>query len=133
METIENEVTTLVYNALVTELGADGFYFTSEYNAKPPKFPCVYVHEADNFNAGYNGCASEVITGVMYEVEVCSNKTSGRKSEAKSVMQIVDGVLTPLGFRRTLMQQIPNMSDATIFRMLARYSASVMNSTIYRR
>lgn len=133
MNNIENEVFTTVKNKLTTELGSDKVFVTGEYTPTPAFFPCVYITEADNFNAGFDGCNTEVVTGVMYEVEVFSNKHNGRKAEAKSIMSIVDGVMTPLGFTRTLLQQIPNMADATIFRLTARYTAAVIDNTIYRR
>ena len=133
MNQIENEVFTKVKNKLTTDLGSDKVFVTGEYTPTPPFLPCVFISEADNFNAGFDGCNHEIVTGVMYEVEVYSNKQNGKKAEAKSIMAIVDGVMTPLGFRRTLLQQVPNMQDATIFRLTARYTAAVINNTIYRR
>lgn len=133
MNQIENEVFTKVKNKITTELGSDKVFVTGEYTPTPPFLPCVFISEADNFNAGFDGCNHEIVTGVMYEVEVYSNKQNGKKAEAKSIMAIVDGAMTPLGFRRTLLQQVPNMQDATIFRLTARYTAAVINNTIYRR
>ena len=133
MNNIENDVFTVVATKLRTELGAENIFVTGEYTPTPPKFPCVFVYEADNFNAGFDGCNHEVVTGVMYEVEVFSNKQNGKKAEAKSIMAIVDSVLTPLGFTRTMLQQVPNLADATIFRLTARYSASVIDTVLYRR
>lgn len=133
MNDIENEVYTKVATKLRTEIGADKVFVTGEYTPTPPTFPCVYITESDNFNAGFDGCNEEIVTGVMYTVEVYSNKHNGRKTEAKSIMKIVDSVMTPLGFTRTLLQQIPNMSDATIYRLTARYTAAVIDNTIYRR
>lgn len=133
MNDIENDVFTLVATALRAEYGANNIFITGEYTPTPPKFPCVYLHEADNFNNGYDGCNHEIVTGTMYEVEIYSNKQNGKKAEAKKIMKSVDDILTPLGFRRNLIQQIPNMSDATIFRLLARYSANVIDNEIYRR
>ena len=133
MNMIENEVFTKVYNQIVTTYGADAVHVTGEYTPTPPKLPCVYIYEADNFNAGFDGCNHEKVTGVMYVVEVYSNKQNGKKTEAKNIMSTVDSVMTPLGFTRTLMQQLPNMADATIFRLTARYTASVIDNVIYRR
>lgn len=133
MNDIESDVFTLVANRLRTEIGAANIYITGEYTPAPPKFPCVFIYEADNSNIGFNGCNAEDITGVMYVIEAYSNLTNGKKSECKNIMHIVDSVMTSLGFTRTMMQQLPNMSDATIFRMTARYTAAVINNTIYRR
>lgn len=133
MNTIENEVFTLVKNELITEFGVNNIEVTGEYNPTPSKFPCVYLYEADNYNAGYDGCNHEVVTGVMYEVQVYTNKQNGKKAQAKNIMQVIDALLTRYGFTRTFMQQVPNMNDATIFRMVARYSAAVIDNVIYRR
>ena len=133
MNMIENDVFTAVAVKLRSEYGAENIYVTGEYTPTPPKFPCVFIYEADNSNIGFDGCCEEVVTGVMYSVEVYSNKQNGKKTEAKEIMQTVDSVMTPLGFTRTMMQQIPNLSDATIFRLTARYSAAVINNVIYRR
>lgn len=133
MNMIENDVFTLVADKLRTVYGAENIYVTGEYTPTPPKFPCVFLYEADNFNAGFDGCNTEVVTGVMYQVEVYTNDLNGKKTLAKEIMQNVDSVMTPLGFTRQNMQQIPNLSDATIFRLNARYSASVINNVIYRR
>lgn len=133
MNMIENDVFTLVADNLRATYGADNIYITGEYTPTPPKFPCVFLYEADNFNAGFDGCNHEVVTGVMYTIEVYSNKQNGKKTEAKEIMKDADSVMTKLGFTRTMMQQIPNLSDATIFRLTARYSAAVIDNVIYRR
>lgn len=133
MNTIENEVYTAVATALRNEFGASNIFITGEYTPTPPKFPCVFLTEADNFNAGYDGSNHEVVTGVMYEVEVYTNLQDGKKAQAKAIMKKADDVLTGLGFTRTLLQQLPNMNDATIFRLTARYTAAVIDNVIYRR
>lgn len=133
MNMIENDVFTAVATKLRSELGAENIFITGEYTPTPPKFPCVFLYEMDNMNIGFDGCNEEIVTGVTYSVEVYSNLQNGKKAEAKNIMRIVDGVMTPLGFTRQSMQQIPNLSDATIFRLNARYSASVINNVIYRR
>lgn len=133
MNTIENEVYTKVATALRNQFGEDGIFVTGEYTPTPPSFPCAYISEADNFNAGYDGSNTEVVTGVMYEVEVYTNKLNGKKAEAKGIMAVIDDVMTGLGFTRTMLQQLPNMNDATIFRLTARYTAAVIDNTIYRR
>ncbi len=133
MNNIENDVFTLVATELRNQLGANNIFVTGEYSPTPDKFPCVYIYESDNFNAGFDGCNHEVVTGVAYTVEVYSNKHNGKKAEAKNIMSIVDGVLTPLGFTRTMSQPVPNMADATIFRLIARYTAAVIDNVIYRR
>jgi hypothetical protein len=70
----------------------------------------------------------------MYEVNVYSNKKSGKKSECKKIISIIDEEMSALGFTRIMLQPIPNMDDATKYRMTARYRAVVSkDKVIYRR
>ena len=71
---------------------------------------------------------------LMYEVNVYSNKQSGKKSECKAIATLIDNELATLGFSRTMLQPIPNMDDATIYRMTGRYTAVISKEkTLYRR
>ena len=71
--------------------------------------------------------------GLMYEVNVYSNKT-GKKSECKSIFKMIDEEFASMGFTRILKEPIPNIEDATIYRMVGRYTAVVStDKVIYRR
>ena len=63
---------------------------------------------------------------VMYEINVYSNRTQGKKEQAKSIMDVVDATMADLGFTRTYRNPVPNFNDATIFRLVARYEATVL-------
>jgi hypothetical protein len=59
---------------------------------------------------------------------------SGKKTECKAIIALIDSKMEALGFTRTLMNPVPNEEDATVYRMVARYRAIVSkNKTIYRR
>lgn len=62
---------------------------------------------------------------VMMEMHVYSNKTSGKKSEAKEIADLADGVLADMGFTRTFRSQIPNLNNASIFQLVCRYEAVI--------
>ena len=71
---------------------------------------------------------------LMYEVNIYSNKTSGKKSECKDIASLIDNEMAALGFSRTMLQPIPNMDDATIYRMTGRYRAvASKDKLIFRR
>ena len=111
-------------------------YFTNEYVRTPPKFPCASLEERDNRNDEFtqDSSSNENTDTVIYELNVYSNKTSGKKSEAKSILNLLDTAMTDMGFTRTMMQPIPNMEDATLYRITARYIAVVdKNRNIYGR
>lgn len=111
-------------------------YMTGEYVKSPPSFPCVSLIEVDN-QIYRNTRTTECIENhaqVLYEVNVYSNKKSGKKAECKAITALIDSKMEALGFTRTLLNPVPNEEDATIYRIVARYRAIVSkNKVIYRR
>ena len=131
---IENEVFNTV--ASVVRAAYPGIYMVGEYVKTPPKFPCVSLVEMDNqsYQATEDSGSSENHASVMYEVNIYSNKSVGKKSECKAIAALIDEQMLALGFARTMLQPIPNLDDATIYRMVGRYSAVISkNKTVYRR
>ena len=111
-------------------------YMVGEYVKSPPSFPSVSLIEQDNsvYAKTQTSLGDENHCQVMYEVNVYSNKTKGKKTECKDIMALIDGVMLRKGFTRTMMQPIPNIDDATIYRMVARYTGVVSkDKQIYRR
>lgn len=111
-------------------------YMTGEYVKSPPSFPCASLVEADNqvlLKTRTTDCIENHVE-VLYEVNVYSNKTTGKKAECKEIIAFIDEQLQALGFTRTLLNPVPNEEDATIYRMVARYRAIVSKeNVIYRR
>lgn len=110
-----------------------GTMVISDYVAAPAKFPVVTLVEADNriLDRMRTENIENAVT-VMYEANVYSNKAVGKKSEAKDIANTVDAVFNSLGFTRTFRQQIPNVNDATIYRIVCRYEAVIdKNLVIY--
>lgn len=131
---IENQI----FNHVATEVRKDypGLYMVGEYVKSPSKFPCVSLIETDNqvYRASRDSSNTENHVQVMYEVNVYSNKSTGKKAECKGIIASVDKQMEALGFTRTVLTPIPNEADATIYRMTARYRAIVSkDNTIYRR
>lgn len=131
---VENEIFTLVSTAVRAKYPK--IYMTGEYLKSPPSFPCVSLIETDNqiYRNTRDSGNIENHVQVLYEVNVYSNKTSGKKSECKAIIALIDSEMESLGFTRTLTNPVPNEADATIYRMVARYRAIISkNKTIYRR
>lgn len=113
-----------------------GAFVTDEYLPVPPAFPCVMViemsnttHEGTTSSAGIENHAV-----VMYEVNVYSNSISSKKQECKAIAGLVSDVFTRMGFARTMHNPLPNMADATIYRITSRYTGLVsQRHVIYRR
>ncbi len=128
---IENELYTRIAQRLRKEF--DTLRFTSicisgEYVREPAKFPHVTIVQQDN--SSYEPTMTSLL---MFEVNVYSNKLSGKKTECKQIMKIINEEFMDMGFRRTVLRPIPNLYDATIYRMVARYTGVVNKDKIVCR
>lgn len=131
---IENQVFTLVADAL--RAAHPGVFVTGEYVKAPPSFPCVMIELRDNstYRPTQDTSTLENHATILFEINAYSNKTSGKKSECKALMQTLDEVFLSIGFDRQACSPTPNYADATIYRMTARYIAIVSKEqVIYRR
>lgn len=131
---IEDEL----FRILATKLRAayPNIYITGDYAIVPPKFPCVSIVEMDNtpYRRTQTQDEMENHAMVMYEVDVFSNKTSGKKSECKAIIALIDEEMLRLGFDRTFLNPLPNQENTTVYRMKGRYVAVVSkDQVIYRR
>ena len=132
--TFEDEL----FTKLATSIRAQftGAYVVGEYINAPSKFPAVYIVEMDNTvnRAGRDTSTIENFSDVMYQVDIFSNKNKGKKSECKAIAAFVDAQFAALGFTRSYLNPVPNMDDATIYRMTGRWIATVSkDNVVYRR
>lgn len=130
---VENEVFTKIATELRSQFSGINVY--GEDVRTPSSFPCASIVEADNYTVKrtQDSGSNENHAQLMYEVNVYSNKTSGKKSECKAILSVIDNIFLGLGFTRSMKNPV-SMDDATIYRMVARYTAIVSkNQTIYRR
>lgn len=131
---VENEIFNTVAEAI--RVSYPDAYVVGEYVKSPPRFPSVSLVEMDNqtFARTADSTTQENHVSVMYEVNIYSNKTVGKKAECRDIAKTIDDTMLSLGFARTMLQPIPNMDDATIYRIIARYSAVIsQDKTIFRR
>lgn len=131
---IENEV----FNRVATRVREQfpDIFIVGEYVSSPSSFPAVSLVEMDNSirEATIDSGSNENHANVMYEVNVYSNKTTGKKTECKEIIALIDNEMTAMGFVRSTITPVPNEYDSTIYRMVARYRAAVSNNhKIYRR
>lgn len=111
-------------------------YFSGEYVKTPPTFPAVSMVEMDNatYRRSQSSSSMENHAEVMYEVNVYSNKTAGKKDESRRIASIIDAAMQNMGFTRMMLNPVPDMNNATIYRIVGRYIAVVSaDNTIYRR
>lgn len=134
MINVENEIFDRVANAIKAVYPS--VFISGEYIRTPSKFPFVSLIEMSNtaYEQTQSSGGLENHASLMYEVNVYSNKKSGKKSECKAIASLIDNELATLGFSRTMLQPIPNMDDATIYRMTGRYTAVISkDKKLYRR
>lgn len=124
MVDIENQVFNYVANALRAKYGANNISVYGEYVEAPEKFPSVSLVEDDNSSVSETVTLArmpETAANLMYTANVYSNLKTGKKSQAKEIMDIIDSKMIELGFTRTMRSQLPNV-DRTIYRVTARYT-----------
>ena len=131
---IENEV----FNRVATRVREQfpGIFMTGEYVSSPSSFPAGSLVEMDNSirESTIDSGSNENHANVMYEANVYSNKATGKKSECKAIIALIDEEMTAMGFVRFTLTPVPNEYDSTIYRMVARYRAAVSTDhKIYRR
>ena len=134
MINVENEIFSIVAKAVRNDY--PGIYMSGEYVKSPPSFPAVSLVEMDNSSYSRTQTSSSVENHaeLMYEVDIYSNKKSGKKSECKAIAELIDNEMAALGFSRIMLQPIPNIDDATIYRMTGRYTAVISkDKKLYRR
>ena len=124
MINVENDIFTIIAKALRAEF--PGVFVSGEYIISPASFPAVTLIESDNYvDRSMSTIRIEDCAVVMYSLSVFSNKASGRKQEAKKISDFADEKMRELGFTRTSRVQVPNLADATIYRLESRYEAVI--------
>lgn len=122
------DIESIVFNSVATKLrnAFQGITVKGEFQRFPEKFPFVTIEEKSNSVVrSMRTTDIENMVSVMYEINVYSNKEGSKKSEAKKIMAFADNCMAELGFTRTFMNPIPNLEDATIYRITARYEADI--------
>lgn len=103
-------------------------YVTDEYVRQPPRMPCVSIEERNNAlwrNTRTGSIGFENHAALMYEVNVYTNNINGKKQLARDILAAADEAFARKNFSRTMISPIPNLADATIYRLTARYQAVV--------
>lgn len=126
-----------VFSQVAARLRRDfkGIYVTGEYVRTPPSFPAVSIIEMDNaaLRRTQTSSEGENHSAIMYEVNIYSNRSAGRKSECRKIAAAIDDEMTLMGFNRTMLEPIPNLADSAIYRVASRYTAVVSKQDIIFR
>lgn len=128
------DIETQVFNKVATPLRAqfNPIYIIGEPVKTPPAWPAVTMYEIDNstYVATMTNAVDENHASITIEFNIYSNKIIGKKTECKNISKAVDTIMQRLGFRRVSHNQIPNLDDATIFRINSRYKAVVSKEEV---
>jgi hypothetical protein len=131
---IEYEVFDRVANRVREQF--PNIFMVGEYVKSPPSLPAASLMEMDNSVRGstVDSGSNENHANVMFEANAYSNKKSGKKTECKKIMALIDTEMIAMGFERVTLTPVPNEYDSTIYRMVGRYRATVSTDhKIYRR
>ena len=127
----ENEVYTRIARILRDKF--PGINIAGEYVNAPSSFPHVSITQSDNSVVSEQMTGSAEMAQVMFEINIYSNKADGRKTECKAIAKVIDDVMFKMNFKRMALTPIPNMEDATIYRIVARYRVMTDGKYFYRR
>lgn len=128
---IENKIYSPIRTALTTAY--DSIFVTSEPTATSAKFPAVSIVQEDNYMSvdKLDNSGAERFATIMFQVDVYSNKASGRKTQCKEIMGVVDTMLFAMNFTRISLTPIPMANDG-YYRLSARYRAETDGTNLYR-
>lgn len=130
----QNEIFTEVATAV--RATHEGTTITGEYTRSPSKFPAVTLDETENVSVEelIDSSHEDKFSAITYRLQVFSNKTNGKKAEARLIFATADKVMLGLGFRRITYTTTPEIYDSTIYSITATYDAIVdADGVIYKR
>lgn len=127
---IEDLVFDTVYNSLIQHYPSANI--TAGYDEKRAVYPAVVIREVGNvpYVDGNTDDCAENYTRVTYEIEVESNKQHTARSECKNILNVADGIMQSMKFRR-IHKNRPINVDRTVYRQYARYEAIVGKPVVY--
>ena len=128
---VENKVFSPIFIALKEQY--DGIYVTSEPAPIQSKPLAVSIVQMDSYSSPrkQDNTLVEKFATVMFQVDVYSNKATGKKSQCKEVMALIDEMLFKMNFMRLSCIPTP-MEDSGYYRLTARYRVETDGQTFYR-
>lgn len=132
----ENKIFTDIYNAVIASY--PNAFISAVEVLNEPTFPAVFVNFEDSAPTPryVNSSRSEPFRDMVVDVNVYSNLQSGRRTQAKAIMAIIDAEMAAMGFVQSAMNplDLTNSRNKLVTRLFARYTASVdVNGVFYSR
>ena len=73
----------------------------------------------------------EKFTQLSFQIDIYSDDETRKKTICKVISQIVDETMKGINFRRQSLRPVPNLADATIYRITARYTGIVSDDGMF--
>ena len=116
---IFNDAATVLRNTV------DGITVIGEYVSSPTSFPTVTIDEISNVPKHRDSAKTEKYATVRYRVQVFSNKSSGKRVEARSIFNVIDTRFTELGFVRKTYTTTPDVYNSSVYQITATFDAVI--------
>lgn len=131
---IQKEIYTTVANAVLATYTT--CRITNSFVYAPAQFPCVAIVLSDS-GMTYkmrDSSGNDNFRDITLTVDVYSNKTNGKKTEAESIMQIIIDTLFPLNFNMVSCKPFSDLNNAQNYRITATFTATVdASGNLYTR
>lgn len=122
------DIENMIMDRLTTGLGESypSANVTSAFVEEEAVFPSVTVRQKNNVPLRRMNTAdcAENYSVITYEITVYSSKRDQSQSECRKVLNLADGIMQDIGFRRIYMSENFNLSR-TLTRRYARYEAII--------
>ena len=124
-----------IFNAVAEDLRSvyTGIQVKGEYDPNPAKFPCVTIDEISNVPTNLDSALTNKYAEVVYRVQVFSNKTSGKRAEARKICATVSETLMGIGLFAKTYTSTPTIYNAEIYSITATFEGVIgADGTVYR-
>lgn len=127
----ENEIYTFIRNAVKDVFPSASV--SDVYLRVPPSFPHVSIMQIDSSEskAHIDSSMKEKFTQLSFQIDIYSDDETRKKTICKVISQIVDETMKGINFRRQSLRPVPNLADATIYRITARYTGIVSDDGMF--
>jgi len=134
MFNIQKEIFTKVANAVLATYTT--CRITNSFIYAPAQFPCVAIVLSDDGTTYKmrDSSGNDNFRDITLTVDVYSNKTDGKKTEAESIMQIIIDTLFPLNFNMVSCKPMSDLNNAQNYRITATFTATAdASGNLYTR
>lgn len=109
--------------------------FSSDYVNAPPVFPFVTIVQtgSETYTSTQDDLLEEHVAQLVYDIEVYSNSTDGKKAECRAITSEIDKYMHRMNFTRETSAFVPNLANNSIARLVSKYSGLASETHFYRR